>query len=153
MMNVEQILRGKGPKVISIRPLLTLNDAASALDIHRIGALLVCDDDNAILGILSERDIVRAVAKRGAGALSETIADNMTKEVVVCTGEASLIEVLELMTNRKFRHMPVVDNEKLVGIISIGDIVKHRIAQIEAEREEMLDYIATAGEKHASPLS
>lgn len=144
-MNVEHILRGKEAKIVSIRPALSLIDAASALSLHRIGAVLVSNEDNPILGILSERDIVRAVATRGAGALAESVADNMTSEVVVCTASASLIEVLEIMTNRKFRHMPVVENEQLIGIISIGDIVKYRIAQIEAEREEMRDYIASAG--------
>ncbi len=147
-MSVQQILHNKGPKVISIRPGLTLSDAASALHHHRIGAVVVADEQTALLGILSERDIVRAIAERGAVALSETIADNMTRDVVVCTGQATLIEVLELMTNRKFRHMPVVENGSLLGLISIGDIVKYRIAQIEAEREEMRDYIATAGERH-----
>ena len=145
-MNVEHLLRNKGRKIISIRPQLTLSDAASSLSLHRIGALIVSDDDNPILGILSERDIVWAIAARGAAALKETIADNMTREVVVCTGAATTIEVMEQMTNNKFRHMPVVESGKLLGIVSIGDIVKHRIAEVEAETEEMREYIAKAGE-------
>ncbi len=149
-MNVQQLLREKGNRVISIRPLLTLSDAASMLSQHGIGALIVADEEYDILGILSERDIVRAVAARGTSALTETVADNMTEEVIVCTGEAPLEEVMELMTNNKFRHMPVIDGERLTGIVSIGDIIKHRIAEILAEKEEMRDYIAKAGENRVS---
>ncbi|MEN3931507.1 CBS domain-containing protein [Microvirga sp. W0021] len=150
-MNVEQILRNKGSRVITIRPQLTLTDAAAALGLHHIGALVVSDESDPILGILSERDIVKAIAARGSHALSETVAANMTKDVIVCTGEATLIDILELMTNKKFRHMPVIENERLIGLISQGDIVKYRMAQIEAEHDEMIDYITTAGEKHVSP--
>lgn len=145
-MNVEHLLRDKGRRIISIRPQLMLSDAAASLSLHRIGALIVSDEDHPILGILSERDIVWAVAARGASALKETISDNMTREVVVCTRAATTNEVMEQMTINKFRHMPVVENGVLLGIVSIGDIVKHRIAEVEAETEEMREYIAKAGE-------
>jgi CBS domain-containing protein len=97
-----------------------------------------------VVGILSERDIVRAIAERGPSALSEPVSRVMTEKVVTCTGQSGIQEVMELMTDGKFRHVPVVEGGRLVGVVSIGDIVKHRLAEMEAESQAMREYIATA---------
>ena len=143
-MNVEHILQSKGRTVVTIEPQSTLAEAARLLSERRIGAVLVGDTFRPVLGILSERDIVRAIAARGASALDEPVSQSMTAKVTTCTGRASINEVMEVMTDGKFRHLPVVEANKLLGIISIGDVVKHRVAEIEAETAAMRDYIATA---------
>jgi CBS domain-containing protein len=143
-MTVEHILQNKGREVISIEPQRTLGDAAQLLSERRIGAVVVCEPGRPVLGILSERDIVRAVATRGGQALQEPLSGQMTHEVVTCTGRSAINEVMEIMTRGKFRHVPVVENDKLAGIVSIGDIVKHRLAEVEAETNAMREYIATA---------
>ena len=97
-----------------------------------------------MLGILSERDIVRAVARGGAAALEHPVSQHMTGKVVTCTRQTTINELMDEMTQRKFRHMPVVENGRLCGIISIGDVVKHRVAEIEAEHQALREYIATA---------
>jgi CBS domain-containing protein len=143
-MDVEQILRIKGRTVVSIGPQSTLGEAARLLSERKIGAVLVGDQFRSVLGILSERDIVRAVARRGAAALDEPVSGAMTEKVVTCTGASAINEVMEIMTDGKFRHLPVVEGGELVGIVSIGDVVKHRLAEVEAESRAMRDYIATA---------
>jgi CBS domain-containing protein len=143
-MNVEHILRSKGRTVVSIESNRTLGDAARLLSERKIGAILVGDAFRPVLGILSERDIVRAVAARGAAALDEPVSSVMTEKVVTCTGASAIQEVMEMMTDGKFRHVPVVEGGKLVGIISIGDVVKNRLAEMEAESQAMREYIATA---------
>jgi CBS domain-containing protein len=143
-MTVEHILRAKGRTVITIEPELTLAQAAQLLSERRIGAVIVANTFRPVLGILSERDIVRAVAARGPAALDEPVSRSMTEKVVTCTGASAINEVMELMTDGKFRHVPVVENGRLSGIVSIGDIVKHRLAEVEAESRAMRDYIATA---------
>jgi CBS domain-containing protein len=143
-MNVDHILQAKGRSVTTIEPACTLCDAARLLSERRIGAVVVSDAFRPVLGILSERDIVRALAARGAEALQEPVSRSMTQKVVTCTGAVAINEVMELMTEGKFRHVPVVEGGRLVGIISIGDVVKHRVAEIEAETAAMRDYIATA---------
>jgi CBS domain-containing protein len=143
-MTVEHILRNKGRDVATIEPTKTLGEAARLLSERRIGALLVSDVFRPVVGILSERDIIRAVASRGAAALEEPVSRSMTEKVVTCTGQSAIHEVMELMTDGKFRHVPVVEGGQLVGIVSIGDIVKHRLAEVEAETQAMREYIATA---------
>jgi CBS domain-containing protein len=143
-MNVEHILRSKGRDVVSIEPNRTLGEAARLLSERKIGAILVGDTFRPVLGILSERDIVRAVAARGAAALDEPVSGMMTEKVVTCTGSSAIQEVMEMMTDGKFRHVPVVEGGKLAGIISIGDVVKNRLAEMEAESQAMREYIATA---------
>ncbi len=143
-MTVEHILRSKGRNVVTIEPNRTLMEAARLLSEQRIGAVLVSDSVRPVLGILSERDIVQALAERGAAALQEPVSRCMTEKVVTCTGESAINEVMEIMTEGKFRHVPVVEGGRLAGIVSIGDIVKHRLAEVEAETRAMRDYIATA---------
>jgi CBS domain-containing protein len=143
-MNVEHILQAKGREVLTIEPGRTLAEAARALTERRIGAVVVTGPDQSVLGILSERDIVRAVARGGAAALESPVSEHMTGKVVTCTRQSSINELMEAMTARKFRHMPVVENGRLCGIISIGDVVKNRVAEIEAESQALREYIATA---------
>jgi CBS domain-containing protein len=143
-MNVEHILLAKGRDVLTIEPGRTLADAARALTEKKIGAVVATGPDEDVLGILSERDIVRAVARGGAAALEHPVAQHMTGKVVTCTRQTTINELMDEMTRRKFRHMPVVENGRLCGIISIGDVVKHRVAEIEAEHQALREYIATA---------
>ncbi len=143
-MTVEHILRAKGRTVITIEPELTLAQAAQLLSERRIGAVIVANTFRPVLGILSERDIVRALSRSGSEALASAVRAHMTADVVTCTGASAINEVMELMTDGKFRHVPVVENGRLGGLVSIGDIVKHRLAEIEAEHKAMRDYIATA---------
>ena len=111
---------------------------------REFGALVVLGADHRVIGMLSERDIVRALAQRGAGALTEPIARVMTRTQSTCTQSETVNSVMEQMTAGKFRHVPVVENEELVGIVSIGDVVKHRLTQMERESEALHDYIQTA---------
>jgi CBS domain-containing protein len=143
-MTVETILATKGRAVTTIDPDRTLGHAAQELSTRRIGAVVIVDGGMTVLGILSERDIVRAVAKRGAAALDEPVRQHMTAEVVTCKGHADINEVMQLMTQGKFRHVPVVEDGRLSGIISIGDVVKQRLAEIEAESEALREYIQHA---------
>jgi CBS domain-containing protein len=143
-MHVEHILRNKGRSVVTIEPNRTLSEAALLLAERKIGAVVVSDPFRPVLGILSERDIVRAIAKRGPGALDEPVSRSMTEKVITCTGQSAINQVMEIMTEGRFRHVPVVENGGLVGIISIGDVVKHRLAEVEAETVAMRDYIACA---------
>ncbi|WP_046865391.1 CBS domain-containing protein [Microvirga massiliensis] len=143
-MTVERILSDKGRAVVTVEPDRTLAEAARLLTEKRIGAVVVSDKSRPVIGILSERDIVRGIASHGAQILEEPVSRCMTTKVVTCVGHTGVLEVLELMTNGKFRHVPVVEDHQLVGIVSIGDIVKYRLAQAEAETRAMRDYIATA---------
>ena len=143
-MTVDHILRGKGRNVVTIEPSRSLGEAARLLSERKIGAVVVSDPFRPVIGILSERDIVRAVAEGGAGALEEPVASFMTEKVVTCTGHSAINDLMELMTEGKFRHIPVLEGGRLIGIISIGDVVKHRVAEIEDETRAMRDYIATA---------
>jgi CBS domain-containing protein len=143
-MTVETILAQKGRSVATIDPDRTLGEAARELSARRIGAVVITDGQMTVLGILSERDIVRAVARGGAAALEHPVSQHMTGKVVTCTRQTTINELMDEMTQRKFRHMPVVENGRLCGIISIGDVVKHRVAEIEAEHQALREYIATA---------
>jgi CBS domain-containing protein len=143
-MTVDHILRSKGRNVVTIEPSRTLSEAARLLSERKIGAVVVSDEFRPVFGILSERDIVRAVARRGPSALDEPVSSFMTEKVVTCTGHSAINDLMEMMTDGKFRHIPVVEGTELAGIVSIGDIVKHRLAEVEAETRAMRDYIATA---------
>ena len=143
-MNVEQLLSGKGHDVISVQPHRTLAEAIRTLSEKRIGAVVVMGADGALVGILSERDIIRALGELGAGALESAVSRSMTSKVVTCRPQTSVDELMEIMTTGRFRHVPVVENGRVTGIVSIGDVVKHRVAAIEAESQAMRDYIAMA---------
>lgn len=143
-MNVKTILSIKGNEVVSIEPTATLEQAVHKLAEHRIGALLVLGPNRRVTGILSERDVVRALAERGAGVLSEPLATVMTRKVVTCAQSDTVGAIMELMTTGKFRHVPVVEQERVIGVVSIGDVVKHRLQEIEQESNALRDYIQTA---------
>lgn len=143
-MTVRSILEEKGRDVFTMRPEVTLSEAAAELAGRRIGALVLLGDDGRIVGILSERDIVRVVGTTGAEGLTQNAAQVMTTKVTTCGEDASIDEVMEIMTRGRFRHLPVAEDGRLVGIVSIGDVVKRRIAEAVREAEDMRTYI-TAG--------
>ncbi len=141
-MTIAQILKTKGSAVISINKDFPILDAVKTMNDKKIGATLVRDEKGNICGVLSERDIVRELANYGARLLDMTVADIMTKEIFTCTSNHSVEEAMSIMTNKRFRHLPVVDDGELVGLISIGDVVKERIAETEHETEALKLYIA-----------
>ena len=143
-MTVKAILESKGHNVLTVGPNETLAEAVRILAEHRIGALVITNGDRRIVGILSERDIVRVIAKEGADALVQPVSHAMTAKVRSCSENHSVNEVMEIMTRGRFRHLPVEKNGQLDGIISIGDVVKRRIEDVEREAEEIKQYIATA---------
>jgi CBS domain-containing protein len=142
-MLVSHILREKGRDVLAISPGATLAEAARVLTKHRIGALIVRDEDGALSGIISERDVVRAVAEEGAAALAFTVDSRMTRDVATCAQTDTIEEIMETMTRCRFRHLPVVEEDSVIGIISIGDVVKMRIAEALREAQALKEYIAT----------
>jgi CBS domain-containing protein len=142
-MIVEHILAAKGHDVITVEPERTLLETARLLDEKRIGAVVVSDADHPVLGIISERDIARAVAQGGAAVLDEPVSEHMTAKLFTCTRSCTVSDLMEVMTDRKVRHVPLVEHGRLSGIISIGDVVKHRLAELEAEERLMHDYTAT----------
>ena len=147
-MNVKAILAAKtrslGGDIIDIEPKADLAAAAKLLAEYRIGAVVIRGAGGRLAGILSERDIVRAIAEQGAAALSLSVAQVMTREVETCGPEDSIADLMERMTAGKFRHMPVMSEGKLAGLVSIGDVVKQRVGEIESESEAMRDYIQSA---------
>ena len=144
-MTVKAIVFRKGKDVVTIEPSATVEAAIAALAEHRIGALVVLGADRRVIGILSERDIVRTFAEFGAEALTKRLAQVMTREVVTCSEAETAVSIMERMTMGKFRHIPVVErDQQLAGIVSIGDIVKHRLWVMEQEAAAMRDYIQSA---------
>jgi CBS domain-containing protein len=143
-MTVGIILAGKGRDVVTIEPGAKLGEVVSLLAEKRIGAALILGADRRIAGIISERDIVRALAERGAAVLDEPVSGTMTRKVETCNERETVANIMERMTAGKFRHMPVVDQGRLVGVVSIGDIVKHRLHEMERDSVAMRDYIMTA---------
>jgi CBS domain-containing protein len=143
-MTVNIILAAKGREVATTEPSAALKSAVALLAEKRIGAVLVLGADHRIVGILSERDIVRAMAERGAAALDEPVSVSMTRKVSTCTESESIASLMGRMTEGKFRHLPVVDQGRLVGIVSIGDAVKYRLQEMERDSAAMRDYILTA---------
>jgi CBS domain-containing protein len=145
-MNVKTMLAAKasGGDIVNIEPTATLAAAAKLLSAHRIGAVVILGAGGRLAGILSERDIVRTVAEQGAAALELPVGQAMTRNVVTCNEDESCASIMERMTQGKFRHMPVMSENRMIGIISIGDVVSHRVGEIESESEAMRDYIRTA---------
>ena len=143
-MTVKAILSHKSPDIVSIEPTATLAEAAKLLAERRIGAVLVLGIEGRVAGILSERDIVRALAERGASMLDERVDQVMTRKVFTCSETDTVAHIMEQMTAQKFRHVPVVDEGRLTGIISIGDVVKYRLHEIENETNALREYILTA---------
>ena len=143
-MTVGIILAGKGREIFTIEPNATLAEAVRLLAEKRIGAAPILGADRRIAGIISERDVVRALAERGAAALDEPVSRTMTRKVETCGEGETVANLMERMTAGKFRHMPVVDQGRLVGLVSIGDIVKHRVQEMERKSVAMRDYIMTA---------
>ncbi len=142
-MNVTTILGEKGVEVITTSPEATLLDVAKILREHGIGCIVVVDGKGGIAGIVSERDLVRAIATSGANILKAPVSRCMTKKVVTCKKSDTIESLMAAMTDGHFRHIPVVDGSKLVGLVSIGDVVRSRIAETELEAAAMRDYIAT----------
>jgi CBS domain-containing protein len=140
-MRITDVLRGKGTQVVTVPPDTKVRRLLDVLAEHGIGAVVVSADGTSVGGIVSERDIVRAFAKRGAAVMSEPVTDIYTPDVHTITPDISLDEVLRMMTERRIRHAPVVVDGTLRGIVSIGDVVKNRIDELETERAHLTDYI------------
>lgn len=144
-MAVVQILKQKGTDVVSVKPSDTVQTIVDLLARHRIGAVVVIDTQGGIAGIVSERDVVRAMAGNASAVTAKTAGDIMTAKVRTCTTTDTEAELMSLMTEHRVRHVPVVENGRLAGMVSIGDIVKFRMETMEREAEEMKSYIASAG--------
>jgi CBS domain-containing protein len=145
-MQVRHILQEKGRSIIGATDSTTLGEAAHVLVEYRIGALLIQDSGGALVGIFSERDLVRAIASEGPLALSRTIGAFMSRQVVTCHESDTVEELMEMMTRGRFRHVPVLDDrQRLAGMISIGDVVKTRIAETVNEANSLRAYISAAG--------
>lgn len=147
-MNVKTILAAKsrnlGGDIVTIEPTADLAAAAKLLVMHRIGSVVISGAGGRLAGILSERDIVRAMAEQGAAALTQPVGQFMTRNVMTCSEDDDVASVMERMTSGRFRHLPVLRDGKLVGLVSIGDVVKQRVEAIERESEALRDYIRTA---------
>lgn len=143
-MTVGRILAAKGRDVVTIEPQCSVAEAAELLERKGIGAIVVVDGAGAVAGMFSERDIVRLLGSQGAAALQDSVASWMTRLVVTTSESVSVHSLMEQMTTGRFRHFPVVENGALVGIVSIGDVVKQRLAEMEQEQQAMREYIATA---------
>lgn len=143
-MTVGRILQQKAGDIVTISPRATLSDAVARLAKHHIGAIVVVDDHLRVEGIISERDVVRLLGERGTEALSAPLDSVMTRAVVTCTVDETVPMIMERMTRGRFRHVPVVERDRLVGIISIGDVVKYRVEEMEREHAALRDYIMSA---------
>lgn len=143
-MTVARILAEKGSSVVTVAPEKTLDEAIHLLADKSIGALVVTHADGSVAGIISERDIMRVLARHGGASFDERVSAHMTSKVVTCTRTTTIEDVMQTMTNGRFRHVPVCEEGKLVGMVSIGDVVKRRIATVEAEHQAMRDYITMA---------
>jgi CBS domain-containing protein len=141
-MTVQSILKVKGDlPVITIAPKATLAQAAEILSSKRIGAVVVSTDGHSVLGILSERDIVRELGKRGVACLSDPVDAVMTAKIISCARTDRAVDVMQMMTDGRFRHMPVMEGDRMVGFISIGDVVKTRLAELNMEKEALTGMI------------
>ncbi len=143
-MTVRAILDAKGSDVVTIGPTTDVASAAKLLAERRIGSLVVTGPDRRVVGIVSERDVIRVLAARGPAALDLSLTEIMTRKVVTCSTADTISSIMEIMTSGKFRHVPVVEQGRLAGIVSIGDVVKHRLHEMEREHEALRDYIQTA---------
>ena len=143
-MRINEVLKGKPLKeVITIRPDATVRELIGLLAEHNVGALVVSEDGTGVHGIVSERDVVRRL-KDDASVLDAAVSAIMTSEVRTCTGQESVNDLMEIMTSGRFRHIPVVEDGKLTGIVSIGDVVKHRMSELEFERDQLDHYVHTS---------
>jgi CBS domain-containing protein len=140
-MRISDVIRRKGDEVVTLRPDATVRRLLEVLEQHHIGAVVVSDDGTTVSGIVSERDVVRHLHIDGVGVLSETVAMIMTSEVQTCAPEDDIEDLAQVMTERRFRHIPVVSDGKLVAIVSIGDVVKGRIDDLKTERDHLVGYI------------
>jgi CBS domain-containing protein len=143
-MTVKAILSAKGGDVLTIEPNTNVAAAAKILAERKIGALVVTGADRRVVGIVSERDLVQEVAAHGAASLDTPLTEVMTRKVMTCSASDTISSVMEQMTTGRFRHVPVVEQGRLTGIISIGDVVKHRLQEMEREQSALRDYIQTA---------
>src|SRR5215467_6618640 len=144
-MQVKHILRDKGREAVTMDGEATLSEAARLLARRHIGAIIIMDGNSCVAGILSERDIVHAVAAHSVAALGQSISRHMTRAVSTCSESDTVDELMETMTHGRFRHMPVVEDGRLCGIVSIGDVVKTCIAETTREAQSLREYIAAAG--------
>ena len=142
-MLVSALIKEKGAGVITTGPATTVSEVADIIARERIGAVVVTEQDDQVVGIISERDIVNGLSKRGTKLLDLPISDVMTRDVFTCATTEDVNQLRREMTNRRARHIPIVEEGKLIGIISIGDIVKNRLDELESETQQMRDYIAT----------
>lgn len=142
-MLVQDVLTGKGSDVACISPTATIAELATFLADHSIGAAVVTDGSDVLAGIVSERDVARSLSTHGAALLDMSVAEIMTKNVKTCAPADDIRRTAEIMTEGRFRHLPVLDDGALVGIVSIGDIVKKRIDQLETEADQLMQYVST----------
>lgn len=142
-MLIAHVLQDKGATVHTLAADATLHEAAEELNKRKVGALVVMDGGSVVIGVFSERDVVRELARGGVDALSAKVATAMSRQVVTAELKETVDEGLARMTDRRIRHLPVLEGGKLVGIVSIGDLVKHRIAAVEAESAALQTYIAS----------
>jgi CBS domain-containing protein len=143
-MTVARILDAKGRDVFTTQPHCTLKEVVDLLAAKGVGAVVVSDASRSVLGILSERDVVRVIARDGAAALEDHVSRHMTPKVITVTVDDTIDHVMQTMTAGRFRHVPVVDGGRLIGIISIGDVVKRHVNALDSERQALREYIATA---------
>ena len=141
-MLIRQILAGKGSDVVTTRPDATVTEVAKLLKAKRIGAVVVTDADGEICGIISERDLACGLADRGADLLGMRVGDVMTREISTCSPDDGIDRLMRQMTEGRLRHLPVVEDGRMIGIISIGDVVKHRLQELEHEAHMLHDYIS-----------
>ena len=142
-MKLSEVLRNKGSEVYRLKADNSIAEAATKLTEKKIGALLVEDNNGQIVGILSERDIVGGMGPHGANLQDVRISELMTTNLIKCTGQDTVLQAMGMMTDRRIRHLPVFDGDELVGVISVGDLVKCRIAEVQAESEALRQYIAS----------
>lgn len=140
-MYVKDILQHKGNDVFTVDSSATVADLAKSLTVHRIGAAVVIDADGATVGVVSERDVIRGIADHGNGCLALPVGDLMTTDVITGAPDTPIQEVMGLMTEHRIRHVPVIDDGALVGLVSIGDVVRDRIAEAEREAAQLRQYI------------
>lgn len=143
-MKVADILKQKGTEVMSVRPGESIETLSHRLRMARVGAMVVTGEGGGLEGIVSERDVVHGIAEHGAACLAKSVADLMTRRVVTCTAEDSISRIARIMTENRIRHLPVMDGRKVVGIVSVGDVVKHRLEEMSLEANVLRD-IAIAG--------
>ncbi len=143
-MHVSDILKSKGSSVITTGPDETVAATARLLNVKRIGAIVVCDTAGAVAGIISERDIIHAIAVNGERALDMPVREVMTREVMSCGADDTISAIMKTMTKRRVRHLPVIEDGALKGMVSIGDVVKHRLEETEMEARVLRDYVLAA---------